>query len=175
MGKYKTPAEMMDDLWFRPHNSEVTGEMIQQAWRETRVPPHILLSVMGAETSLGDPKLGGDLIRYGSHNYGCMKAGPKTTPWGALADGTVVVAGKTWFTFPDVETGVRALALLLAKGPSHKPGYYARCFRNNTGWMRDFALVYYGANVTGLGDYIRNLTTLDAKFRSTAARYGWRW
>lgn len=44
-------AEMMDTAILGPHNSEITGEIVQYVWRTYGIPPHILLSIIGAEVA----------------------------------------------------------------------------------------------------------------------------
>ncbi len=172
---YSSPAEMIQAEWLTPHNSEITGEMVLNVWRWYGIPPHILLTIIAAETSLGDPDLGGRLISEDSHNYGCMRAFAASSKWGMLANGTITVAGKVWFTFADMRTGMCALGRLLKVGPLSNPGYYLRCFRDNDGWCRSFAAVYYGRNVAGYSTYVRNLEQLDAKFKVVARANGWLW
>lgn len=170
---YETPAEMIDAEWLRPHNSEITGEMVQDCWRWYGVAPHIMLSIIGAETSMGDPALGGRLISDGHHNYGCLRFGihPKCDQ---LAVGSVTIAGRDWYSFPSMQNGMMALGRYLKVGPASNPGYYMRCFAANTNWYRSFARVYYG-NVSGLEAYIANLKAIDSKLISTARANGWLW
>jgi hypothetical protein len=176
-GTYATPAAMMDAEFLVPHDSEITGAVVQQIWRTYGIAPHILLSILGAETSLGDPVLGGKLISGESHNYGCLRyfKAASSTPWGSLATGTMKVAGKDWLVFPDMATGMKAWALYITQGPLASPGYYMRCFRDNRGWPAAFASTYYGRNVSGYWTYVANLKALDAKFVRVAAEHGWRW
>jgi hypothetical protein len=176
-GKYATPAAMMDAEFLRPHHSEITGAIVQQIWRTYGIAPHITLSILAAETSLGDPVQGGRLISGGSHNYGCIRAfaGYGATPWGALATGTVRVAGKDWLAWPDMQTGMTAWALYITQGPRSSPGYYMRVFANERGWYTSFGSVYFGSGVAGYSGYVANLRALDAKFVRVAALNGWRW
>jgi hypothetical protein len=164
---------MIQSEWLTPHHSEITGEMVLNVWRWYGIPPHVLLTIMAAETSLGDPVLGGRLISEDSHNYGCMRAFDATSKWGVLADGAITVAGKGWFTFPSMQVGMCALGRLLKVGPSTQPGYYLRCFKASD-WSA-FAAVYYGRGVAGYSTYVRNLEQLDAKFKVTARANGWLW
>jgi hypothetical protein len=172
---YSPPAQMMAAEWFGPHASEVTGEMVQAVWRWYGIPPHILLTIMAAETSLGDPALGGRLISEGHNNYGCIKWMGAETKWGCLASGSVIVAGKTWYSFPDAWTGIAALGRYLKVGPGGNPGYYLRCFYADHDWYEAFAAVYYGRTVSGYSAYLRNIRALDARFCATARKHGWLW
>ncbi len=176
-----TPAQqieaMMDAEFFAPHNSEITGAWVHNIYRWYGIPPHILLAIMGAETSLGDPVLGGRLISEGHYNYGCIRAfaNYSVTKWGMLATGTVRVAGKDWLAFPSMEMGMMALGRYLKVGPASNPGYYLRTFRDNRGWPEAVASVYYDRNIPGFWAYVANLKALDAKFCRVAALYGWLW
>jgi len=120
----------------------------------------LTLTILGAETSLGDPDLGGDLIRSGSCNYGCMKYAGRDTPWGALSSGKVRVAGADWYTFPSPEVGMRAWGLLIAHGPTWKPGFYLSVYPD---WG-DIASVYFGKDVAGFAEYVAGLKDQSAKF-----------
>ncbi len=171
---YTTPAEMIDAEFLDPHNSPITGEMVQNVWRWYNIPPHILLSIIGAETSMGDPILGGRLISDGHNNFGCLRYGihPKCDE---LSNGSVRVAGKDWYSFPTMTAGMMALGRYLKIGPAGNPGYYSRCFRDNRGWYESFAAVYYGRNIPGYWAYVARLKAIDAKLCRVAALYGWLW
>jgi hypothetical protein len=166
---------MTDAEFLQPHQSDITGEMVHNVWRWYGIPPHILLSIIGAETALGDPVLGGRLISEGHHNYGCMRAAGTTSQWGMLSSGSVVVAGKEWYSFPSMEMGLMALGRYLKVGPTANPGYYLRSFRADHNWYEAFAAVYYGRGVPGFWAYVQHLRALDAKFCRVAGEYGWLW
>jgi len=169
---YTSTADFIDAEILRPHRTEITGSMLMDAERWYGVPVRCLLVVMGAETSLGDPRLGGALVRY--HNYGCIRAfgDYRSKPWGKLANGTVTVAGKEWLTFPDMQRGVMAEGRLLKKGAN---GAYLRALTQQPPDWRTFARTYYGANVMGLESYIANLNRLDKAFVARAAKAGFSW
>lgn len=171
---YATPAAMIDGEWLQPHNSEITGAMVQNVWRWYGVPPHILLSIIAAESSMGDPVLGGRLISEGHHNYGCLRFGihPKCDE---LATGCVTVGGKDWYSFPSMQNGMMALGRYLKVGPTSNPGYYMRCFASNRGWCEPFARVYYGAKVPRFAAYVETLRRTDQKLIDTALKYGFSW
>ena len=165
-----TPAEMMDTEWLGPHSSDIAGEMVQDCWRWYGIPPHVLLTIIGCETSMGDPVLGGRLVQY--HNYGCLRfgSGGFWCKWGALASGTVEVGGRVWCAYPSMEQGMMALGRLLKVGPVSDPGYYLRCFKRGD-WAA-FAAVW---NPAGGQRYVEKLRKLDATLCRVAARWGYLW
>ncbi len=122
------------------------------------IPVVMTLTILGAETSLGDPALGGPIVK--AYNWGCLKAGSTDTPWGALSNGTVEIRGVKWFRFPSPEVGMRAWGLYIAHGPTWNPGYYLKSYPN---W-EDIAAVYYGSGVQDYSVYLRHLEQLAAKF-----------
>jgi hypothetical protein len=170
-GPYTTPAEMMDAEWLQGHNSEITGAMVQNAWRWYGIPPHCFLTIIAAETSMGDPALGGRLV--GAHNYGCLKYAGYDSRWGMLASGTITVGGKLWYAFPTPEIGVCALGRYLKIGPSSRPGYYLDCLKR--GDWQAFAAVYYGRAVPGYWEYVERLRAIDSRLVRRANECGWAW
>lgn len=135
--------------------------MVVDLYWDKAISPIMTLCVLGAESSLGDPKLGGELITGGSHNYGCIHYMGTETPWGALSSGKMTVRGIDWYKWPTPEVGMEAWGLYIKHGPSWKPGYYMSVYPN---WV-EFSVVYYGAEVEGFQDYVHHLQELDGKFR----------
>lgn len=153
-------AEFIDREYLRPHNSVFTGAMVVALKDEFGIPVALTLTILGAETSLGDPVLGGELISGGHNNFGCMKWSAASTPWGALATGKVKIRGIDWYSFPDAETGMRAWGLYISQGPTWNPGYYLKTYPK---W-EDFCAVYYGSDVKDFHVYLRHVEQLYAKF-----------
>ncbi len=110
-GESFTPQELalaafMDTHLFRPHSSPVTGAMVIQNAHWYGIPPLPQLVIMAAETSLGDPRLGGVLAQ--NNNFGCLRYHGSDTPWGLLSDERIWVAGKDWYSFPSPAVGMAA-------------------------------------------------------------------
>lgn len=143
--------------------------MVTAVQDEFGIPPVLTLTILGAETSLGDPILGGDLIRSGSHNYGCLKYMGETTRWGVFSDGEINVRGVDWYTFPTPAVGVRAWAIYMKFGPASDPGYYLHAYPD---W-RKLAKVYYGEGVPGYEDYVTHLEQLANKFSTQIKAAGY--
>ena len=161
-----TLSQFMDRALFKPHNSPITGAMVinNARWYGVDVLPQLV--ILAAETSLGDPRLGGELVRR--NNFGCLGYRNTPTKWGALANGKVVVAGRTWYTFATPQAGVMALGRYLKIGR----GGVLRLALDDPpyDWVA-FAKAYYG-NYPGLEQYTQKLKYLEAALRAKAARYG---
>jgi hypothetical protein len=166
----ETEAQTIDRLFLEPHNSEITGEMVMSLAEWYEIEPLWTLTVLGLETSLGDPVKGGRLV--GVHNYGCMKAGRTDTKWGSLSNGTITVGGKRWFTFKDAWTGMIAWGRLIKRGPTSLPGAYLRQLRTGD-WDR-FCSLYYG-NVAGVAEYTARCWEMHRRFRERARAAGLDW
>jgi hypothetical protein len=134
--------------------------MIVGLQEEFSVPVVMSLTILGAETSLGDPRLGGESAK--NHNYGCLKYMGPDTPWGALSSGKAVIKGTEWYVFPDAATGIRAWGIYISQGPTWSPGLYLRAYPQ---W-EDIAAVYYGKAIEDYHVYLGNLEKLAAKFSS---------
>ncbi len=122
-------ADFMDRYLFQPHNSPVTGAMVLQNADWYGITPLSQLVIMAAETSLGDPKLGGTLARR--NNFGCMRYHGAGTAWGLLSDGRIWVAGKDWYSFATPQVGMAAWGRYLEAGserllPAHPRGRQPR-------------------------------------------------
>ena len=169
---YATPAEMMDGEWFGPsRGSEITGEMVQNLWRWYGIPPHVTLTILAAETSLGhpNPQIGGRLVGY--HNYACLTSyNGFGTKWGMLANGEISLGSRRFFTFSSMEQGMMALGRLLKVGPTSQPGYYLDCFKRG-----DWTAFAQKWNPGGGYGYALKLMRFDATFRRVANEHGWRW
>jgi hypothetical protein len=175
MPAYKNTAEMVQHEFLDSHHSTFTGQMVIDAWRFYGIPVLPLLVIMGAETSLGDPVLGGKLAAV-AYNYGCLKFGDRTTKWGELSlPEPYMVRDVEWYQFPDPRTGMLALGRYLKVGPKQDPGYYKRILTADPIDWRAFAGVYYGSKVSGIDGYVRNLQMLEAQFRKKAAAHGFGW
>lgn len=160
-------AEFMDVRLFGPHNSPVTGEMVLQNADWYGIPPLSQLVIMAAETSLGDPKLGGTLAR--SNNFGCMRYHGGSTPWGQLSDGRIWVAGKDWYSFASPQIGMAAWGRYLKSAMN---GFYVPILSAvNPDWDR-FAAVYYGRGVSGFSSYVHKLHTIENRLRAMASEHG---
>ena len=160
-------AAFMDAHLFQPHNSPVTGEMILQNAEWYGIPPLSQLVIMAAETSLGDPELGGALARR--NNFGCMRYHGAETPWGLLSDGRVWVAGKDWYSFATPSLGMAAWGRYLK---SAMDGFYLPVLgAAHPDWER-FAAVYYGRGVSGFGSYVNRLQAIEQGFRTMASEQG---
>ncbi len=131
------------------------------------IPPLSQLVIMAAETSLGDPALGGSLARH--NNFGCMRYSSTDTPWGQLSDARISVAGKDWYSFPTPEAGMTAFGRYLKSGVN---GFYVSILDSpNPDWHR-FAAVYYGSSVSGFSSYVSRLYAIQASFRAQAKASG---
>ena len=163
----QTLAAFMDLYLFGPHNSPVTGKMVLQNADWYGIPPLSQLVIMAAETSLGDPQLGGALARR--YNFGCMRYHGPDTSWGLLSDGKIWVAGRDWYSFPSPDVGMAAWGRYLK---SAVDGFYVPILNApNPDWER-FAAVYYGRGVSGFGSYVRRLNAIENRFRVMAAEHG---
>jgi hypothetical protein len=160
-------AAFMDLYLFGPHNSPVTGKMVLQNADWYGVPALSQLVIMAAETSLGDPQLGGALARR--NNFGCMRYHGPDTSWGLLSDGKIWVAGRDWYSFPSPDVGMAAWGRYLKSAVN---GFYVPILNApNPDWER-FASVYYGRGVSGFGSYVRRLNAIENRFRVMAADHG---
>ncbi len=160
-------ADFMNTYLFAPRNSPITGEMVVQNARWYGIPVLPQLVIMAAETSLGDPRLGGTLAR--NYNFGCMRYHGSDTPWGLLSSGKIWVAGKDWYAFPSPQVGMAAFGRYLKAAMD---GFYVPILTAaEPDWDR-FAGVYYGRYVSGFSSYVTRLHTLENKFRSMAAAQG---
>ncbi len=160
-------AAFMDTYLFRPHNSPITGEMVLQNADWYGIPPLSQLVILAAETSLGDPELGGALARR--NNFGCLRYHGASTPWGLLSDGKVWVAGKDWYSFATPQLGMAAFGRYLKAGMD---GFYVPILSAENPDWEQFAAVYYGRSVSGFNSYVNRLHTLEESFRSAAAKRG---
>ena len=160
-------ADFMTTYLFRPHDSPITGEMVLQNADWYGIPALSQLVIIAAETSLGDPSLGGSLARH--NNFGCLRYHGADTPWGLLSDDRIWVAGKDWYSFPDAAVGMAALGRYLKVGAD---GYYLPILsQDHPDWER-FASVYYGRGVSGFSAYVSRLRSIESRFRSMAAEHG---
>ena len=131
------------------------------------IPPLSQLVIMAAETSLGDPGLGGAVAR--GNNFGCLRYGGAGSPWGMLSSGSLWAAGKEWYSFASPQLGMAAWGRYLKVGAN---GFYAPILAAaHPDWKR-FAAVYYGSGVAGFGGYVNRLHTIENRFRTMAAEHG---
>ena len=166
-------AQFIDATWLKPHRSEITGDFLLQAAGWYGIPARSMLTVIGAETSMGDPVLGGHLVAH--HNYGCLRAygDYQNTKWGKLANGTVTVAGKEWLSFPTMEAGVMAVGRLMKLGPRDNPGTYKRTLIDRD-WPA-FAHYWFGATVPGLRRTSPTCATSTRRLAAKARKAGYEW
>ena len=160
-------AQFMDKNLFQPHDSAVTGDMVLENADWYGIPALSQLVIMAAETSLGDPVLGGSLARH--NNFGCMRYHGADTVWGQLSDARILVAGKDWYSFPSPQAGMTAFGRYLKSGVD---GFYVSILDSpNPDWHR-FAAVYYGSDVSGFSSYVSRLYAIQASFRAQAKASG---
>lgn len=167
----QTEAEFIQETFLRPHNSRITADMVLKMRDWYGIEPLWTLTILGAETSIADPKLGGRLVKY--NNFGCIRSGSEKTKWGQLANGTIVVGGKRWWTYPDPWVGMAAWGRLIKVGPTSNPGYYLE--RLKAGDWQGWASVYYGSTVPGFKDYLANILKIACSFRAKAHAAGFDW
>jgi hypothetical protein len=170
-GSYTSTAAFLDAEVLGPHHSVIQGVDMVYVWRVYGIDVLDQIVILGAETSLGDPRLGGRLVQV--NNFGCVRAFGdwKATKWGAWADGTVSIRGKQWLTWPSPDVGLAAWGRYIKTGSGGR--YPALLDRND--WA-GFANIYYGAGVPGLGAYTANLRAIERRYRALAHAYGfWAW
>jgi hypothetical protein len=124
------------------------------------------LTVVWCESSLGTT--GGSFRHNNPGNIKYMKGSDKI--WHTLATGKWYCKGQGWYNeYPDMYTGQRAVIRLLYEA---KGKYNALLAAHE--WTR-FANAYFGANVAGKAQYIRNLKSAHARIVKEAATYGAVW
>lgn len=163
-------ADFLDSEFFVPHNSPITGQMVVNNWRWYGIDVLPQLVIMAAETSLGDPRLGGSLVQ--SNNFGCIRYRGTDSKWGELSNGRVWAAGKDWYSFPTPGLGMMGFGRYLKVGLD---GFYLRVLDGPSYDWPAFAARYYGRNVAGYDRYVRNLYALDSRFRAKAIEAGFLW
>ena len=161
-----TVSQFMDSQLFKPHKSPITGAMVVNNSKWYGIDVLAQLVVLAAETSFGDPKLGGELARQ--NNFGCLRYGSAPTKWGALADGKVTVGGKTWYTFPTAQVGMAAFGRFLKIGQG---GVLKKALDQSPYDWAAFGKAYYG-QCAGLDDYVARLQRLEATLRAKAEAFG---
>lgn len=129
------------------------------------IKPLWALVILGAETSLGDPLMGGELAVR--NNFGCIKASVKGA-WADTADGTVNIRGKDWWTWPDAFFGIHAWGTYLS---SRFNGEYIKMLADDN-WV-GFAHVYYGIATKGCAAYADGLIERARLIRERAAKAGY--
>jgi len=160
-------ASFMDMYLFRPHNSPVTGLMVLQNAEWYGIPPLAQLVIMAAETSLGDPRLGGIVARH--FNFGCMRYHGTNNAWGPLSNGRIWAAGKDWYSFPSAQAGMVAWGRYLKAGVN---GAYLPILKSSEPNWERFASIYYGRGVSGFSSYVARLNSIENRFRSLAVQHG---
>jgi hypothetical protein len=160
-------ATFVDTFLFLPHHSPITGEMVLRNATNYGIAPLAQLVILAAETSLGDPDLGGVLARR--NNFGCLRYHGAATPWGLLSDGSVRVAGKDWYSFATPAAGMAAFGRYLKAAGD---GFYLTVLGSTRiNWQR-FAAVYYGRGVSGYATYANRLYSIERHLRAQAAEQG---
>lgn len=163
-------AAFLDAEILGPHDSRISGDMLVNNWRWYGVDVLPQLVILGAETSLGDPSLGGRLVY--ENNFGSLRYHGSDTKWGVLSNGRAWIAGKDWYSFPTPEIGMMAFGRYLKAGAN---GFYLTVLSGPPHDWEAFAAVYYGRSVPGYGRYVRNLRVLEHRFRERAAAAGFAW
>ena len=158
--------EFLEANWLRPHNSAITGEMIIRLRDEYKIPILATLVILGKETSLGDPVMGGELAR--KNNFGCIKATTRG-PWEETANGTTVIRGTQWWTWPDARTGMDAWGWYLS---TRFDGAYLKWIAE--GDWQAFCERYHGL-VAGIEAHTIDVLHRVANIRARAAREGFEW
>jgi len=131
------------------------------------IRPLWTLVILGAESSLGDPDLGGELARR--NNFGCIKAAAQG-PWSELANDTIDLRGTLWHAFPNPALGMEAWGLYITQGAG---GVYPALLEE--GDWRGFAPVYYGADVPRFKEYVAELCSRATGVRAKAKAAGFDW
>ncbi len=160
-------AAFIEATWLRPHRSAISGQMVLDLEAKYRIPPLWTLVVLGAESSLGDPRAGGELARH--NNFGCVKAAVRG-PWEATTDGTITVRGVAWWTWPTAEAGMDAWGLYFS---TRFEGLYPSLLKD--GLWREFAATYYGSDVAGFEIYAADLLARVAAITEQATEAGLDW
>ncbi len=163
----KAQADFMDTYLFQPHSSPITGQMVVQNADWYGIPVLSQLVIIAAETSLGDPDLGGAVAR--NNNFGCLRYHGADTPWGLLSSGRVWVAGRDWYSFATPQAGMAGFGRYLKAGADGR--YVAFLSSTHPDW-ESFAAIYYGRGVSGFSSYVARLHSLENSFRSKAADHG---
>ncbi len=163
-------AEFLDREFFKPRQSPISGAMVVNGWRWYGIDVLPQLVILAAETSLGHPRLGGQLVW--ENNFGCMRYHGADTRWGELSHGRVWVAGKDWYRFPSADVGMMAFGRYLKVG---RDGHYLKVLSGPPYDWRGFAAVYYGRNVPGYEAYVSRLQGFEADYRARAAAAGFVW
>lgn len=164
-----TAAFLEEDI-LGPRDSRVPGDMVVNSWRWYGIDVLPQLVIMGAETSLGNPHLGGRLVQR--NNFGCLRYHGPDTKWGVLSSGRAWVGGRDWYAFPSPEIGVMALGRYLKVGAD---GHYKEVLNGPPYDWESFAAVYYGRSVPGYWNYVERLRRLERSFRAEAAENGFSW
>jgi len=176
----ETEAQFIQRTYLAPHHSKIDANMVLSLRDWYGIPPLWTLTIAGAESSVGDPKLGGRLV--GFNNFFCIRFGDHTTKWGSLSvDNTplhkplpaVTVGGRKWFQFPSAWSGMVAWGRLIKVGPACAPGYYMDCIRKND--LESFAEMYYGRDVPGFAAYLDNVHRIWNSFQGKANAAGYDW
>jgi hypothetical protein len=119
------------------------------------------LCVLGNESSLGDPILGGPITAVAC-NYGNIRyrdRTPENAVWHDYSTGKMTGVGEgVWFTFPSPAIGMRAWGCFLKQSAG---GAYIPLLRQKR--YREFATTYYG-DKPGLDQYVADLEEKDARY-----------
>ncbi|MCZ7663692.1 MAG: hypothetical protein M5U22_12525 [Thermoleophilia bacterium] len=77
----ESTAAFLDAEVLGPHDSRISGEMLVDNWRWYGFDVLPQLVILGAETSLGDPRLGGQLVW--ENNFGSLRYHGANSRWGS--------------------------------------------------------------------------------------------
>ncbi|MCL4553682.1 MAG: hypothetical protein M1565_00850, partial [Actinobacteria bacterium] len=86
-GSYPNTAAFLDAEVLGPHHSVLQGSDLVYIWRVYGIDILDQLVITGAETSMGDPRLGGQLVR--ENNFGCLRNHGPDKPWAVWSDGVI--------------------------------------------------------------------------------------
>jgi hypothetical protein len=178
--KYVKTVDLIYNEFLKSHKSEIDPQAFMNIYSWYGIPVLPQLVILGAETSLGDktgdPNQGGPLVDV--YNYGCMRysdGDAKSSQWGKLSNGKMLVNGKYWYTFPTSDIGMQAFGRYLKLGPSSNPGFYKKVLTTDPIDWRLFCETYYGKKVTGFEKYLADLITMYERFKARAASFGFIW
>lgn len=164
---------LLDRLFLFPHQSLIKGAWIVRNRDQHGISVIAQLAVLAAESSLGDPFLGGRVCREG-FNFGSVKFRPRTPEnafWWDLSTGEPISGERPgsgpWMAFPSADVGMEAWGRFIA---SSQGGQYL-AHLNAERWS-DFAAIYFGLEVPGYDEYWRQLDGFARTFRARAADAG---
>jgi hypothetical protein len=146
--------------------------MVVNCRDEFGVPILCTLVILGGESSLADPDLGGPIVA--ASNFGCIKYAGRDSAWGRLAEPEpIIIRDVEWYRFRDPATGMRAWATYVRDGAE---GAYLPLLTSRGGpdWPA-FCAIYYGSKVSGFDEYLMGVTGRYVRFKDRATAAGFNW